>query len=419
MDRPRHPVASSPEGALTRRRLLALAGGGALGIALDTHQAADAAEAGAAQVVGFHGRHQAGILTPPQSRLAFAAFDLETTRADELGELLRVWTAASARMAAGRLAAPAGDDATPPADPGEAVDLPPARLTITVGLGPGVFAHDKRHSLGLAGRRPAALTPLPPLSGDRLDPARSGGDLCVQACADDPQVAFHAVHALANLGRGAAALRWLQTGFTGPAKPHTTPRNLQGFKDGTRNIPADDARGLRRHVWAGAEEPQRWFRGGTYLVCRRIRMRCQPWDRSSLAHQEAVVGRHKDNGAPLGGRDEHDVPDLAARGPDGMPVIPMSAHVRVSAPESNGGIRILRRGYSFTDGADPATGEIDAGLFFICFARDPHRQFVALQRRLANSDALNDYIEHTSSAVFAVPSGATPGGFIAEGLFRA
>jgi deferrochelatase/peroxidase EfeB len=419
VDRPRRPAAPPPQGALTRRRLLALAGGGALGLALDPGQVAGAAQAPAGQVVAFHGRHQAGILTPPQSRLVFAAFDLEVARADELADLLRVWTAASARMAAGHLAAPAGDDRTPPADPGEAVGLPPARLTITVGLGPGVFARGRRGGLGLAGRRPAALAPLPPLSGDRLDPARSGGDLCVQACADDPQVAFHAVHALANLGRGAVALRLLQAGFTGSAGPRTTPRNLQGFKDGTRNIAADDARGLRRHVWAGAEEPQRWFRGGTYLVCRRIRMRCERWDRSSLAHQEAVIGRHKDNGAPLGGRDEHDVPDLAARGPDGVPVIPMSAHVRVSAPESNGGIRILRRGYSFTDGADPATGEIDAGLFFICFARDPHRQFVALQRRLANSDALNDYIEHTSSAVFAIPPGAAPGGCIAEGLFRA
>lgn len=419
MDRPSLPHASPPGGALTRRRLLALAGGSALGIALDTHQAAGAARAPAAEVVPFHGRHQAGITTPPQSRLVFAAFDLEVSRADELADLLRVWTAASARMTAGRLAAPAGGDATPPADPGEAVGLPPARLTITVGLGPGVFARGGRHGLGLAGRRPAALTPLPPLSGDRLDPARSGGDLCVQACADDPQVAFHAVHALANLGTGAVALRWLQTGFGGPPGSHTTPRNLQGFKDGTRNIAADDARGLRRHVWAGAEESQRWFRGGTYLVCRRIRMRCERWDRSSLAHQEAVIGRRKDDGAPLGGRHERDVPDLAAHGPDGMPVIPMSAHVRVAAPESNGGIRILRRGYSFTDGADPATGEIDAGLFFICFARDPHRQFVALQRRLANSDAMNDYIEHAASAVFAIPPGVAPGGFIAEGLFRA
>jgi deferrochelatase/peroxidase EfeB len=417
VDRPRG-TRSHLEGALTRRRLLALAGGGALGVALDP-QVTGAAETRPRQAVGFYGRHQAGILTPPQRDLVFAAFDLKLTRADELAELLHAWTAAAARMAAGRHAAVRGDDATAPVDPGEAVGLPPARLTVTVGLGPGVFARDGHRSLGLAGRRPAALIHLPPLSGDRLDPARSGGDLCVQACADDPQVAFHAVHALANLGRGAVTLRWLQTGFTPHAKPRTTPRNLQGFKDGTRNIAPDDGRGLRRHVWAGTEEPQRWFRGGTYLVCRRIRMHVERWDRSSLAHQEAVVGRHKNDGAPLGGRREHDEPDLAARGPDGMPVIPMSAHVRVSAPESNGGIRILRRGYSFTDGADPATGEIDAGLFFICFARSPQRQFVALQRRLANSDALNDYIEHTSSAVFAIPPGTAPGEFIGEGLFRA
>lgn len=418
MDRSRHAAAAPPRDAVTRRRLLTLAGGGALGVALGRSAVADATAAPGSGVVAFHGRHQAGVLTPPQHRLAFAAFDLRVAGAGELAELLRLWTDASARMTAGRPAGPAGDGATPPADPGEAVGLPPSRLTVTVGLGPGVFARNARDRLGLAARRPAALLPLPALSGDRLDPARSGGDLCVQACADDSQVAFHAVHALAALGRGAVTLRWLQTGFAGAARTGTTPRNLQGFKDGTRNIAADDARGLRRHVWAGAEEPERWFRGGTYLVCRRIRMRCEEWDRSSLPHQEAVIGRHKDSGAPLGGTRERDLPDLAARRADGMPVIPMSAHVRVSAPESNDGIRILRRGYSFADGADPATGRIDAGLFFICFQRDPGRQFAALQRRLANSDALNDYVQHTSSAVFAIPPGVAPGRFIADGLFR-
>jgi deferrochelatase/peroxidase EfeB len=298
--------------------------------------------------------------------------------------------------------------------------LPPARLTITVGLGPGLFGHGGLDRLGLARRRPAALSPLPRFTGDRLDHEQSGGDLCVQACADDPQVAFHAVHALANAGTDAVRLRWMQTGFTRSAwsGPPATPRNLQGFRDGTRNIAADDARGQRRHVWVGAEERQRWLRGGTYLVSRRIRIRCERWDRSSLAHQEAIIGRHKDSGAPLGGHGEHDTPDLDAVGRDGFPVIPMSAHIRVSAPETNRGIRILRRGYSFTDGIDPASGEIDAGLFFICFVRDPHRQFVPLQRRLASSDGLNDYIEHTSSAVFAIPPGVRPGGFIGEGIFR-
>ena len=62
-------------------------------------------------------------------------------------------------------------------------------------------------------------------------------------------------------------------------------------------------------------------------------------------------------------------------------------------------------------------GELDAGLFFICFQRDPHVQFAALQRRLGSGDALNEYIKHTSSAVFAIPAGVSPGRYLAEGLF--
>jgi len=77
----------------------------------------------------------------------------------------------------------------------------------------------------------------------------------------------------------------------------------------------------------------------------------------------------------------------------------------------------VRREYSYTDGIDPRTGELDAGLFFIAFQRDPETGFVAVQRRLAAGEALGEYIVHTGSAVFAVPPGARPGAFVGEGLF--
>jgi deferrochelatase/peroxidase EfeB len=145
----------------------------------------------------------------------------------------------------------------------------------------------------------------------------------------------------------------------------------------------------------------------------------EAWDRDTLGDQEQVIGRFKASEAPLTGRREHDTVDLAARGPSGEPVIPVHAHIRLAAPASNGGERILRRGYSFTDGIDPETSELDAGLFFICFQRDPHGQFAAIQRRLGASDALGEYIQHRSSALFAIPPGIRPGGFVAEGLFDA
>ncbi len=71
----------------------------------------------------------------------------------------------------------------------------------------------------------------------------------------------------------------------------------------------------------------------------------------------------------------------------------------------------------YTDGMDRERGQLDAGLFFVCFQRDPGRQFVPMQRRMAENDALNEYISHTSSAVFACPPGAREGGYVGEWLF--
>jgi deferrochelatase/peroxidase EfeB len=398
-------------GGITRRLGVAVAGGG---YAVGHHEAASGDGA-----LPFLGEHQAGIATAAQDRLVFAAFDLDAADPGGLRALLRAWSDAAARLTQGRPAgAVAGPALAPPADTGEALDLAAARLTVTIGLGPDLFASGR---LGLGARRPSPLRALGPLPGEQLDRARSGGDLCVQACADDPQVAFHAVRNLARIGRGAATLRWTQLGFgrtAATASGQSTPRNLQGFKDGTNNLRGDDADAMARFVWVGADEPQAWMRGGTYMVCRRIRMHIEAWDRASIEDQEQTIGRHKVSGVPLGGASEHDPVDLAALGPGGAPVIPLDAHIRLAAASSNGGVRLLRRGYSFTDGADAASGELDAGLFFICFQRDPHRQFAALQRWLGADDALNEYIVHTGSAVFAVPPGARPGGVRGTGAAR-
>jgi deferrochelatase/peroxidase EfeB len=376
--------------ALSRRALLGAGAAGGLAVAGVAGCGSD--ERPAAQRVPFRGRHQAGIATPVQDRLHFAAFDVVGSRAD-LHDLLRKWTVAAERMAAGRLAGTDSNTLLPPVDTGEAMGLSPSRLTVTFGFGPALF---DRFAL----TRPAPLRPLPALPGDELDRARSDGDLCVQACADDPQVAFHAVRNLARIGRGVVVMRWSQLGFgrtSTTSRAQATPRNLMGFKDGTNNLKAEDAAALRKHVWVGAEGPP-WMRDGSYLVTRRIRMLIETWDRSSLADQEQTIGRTKSEGAPIGRRREHDPVDLRSR------TLPVDAHVRLASPHTNGGVRILRRGYSFTDGFDDELGQLDAGLFFIAYQRDP-AQFVAVQRRLGANDALNEYIKHTSSALFAVPPG--------------
>jgi deferrochelatase/peroxidase EfeB len=407
---------------ITRRRLLASAGVGAAGIGLGGATGyligQDSAQANASGTgsVPFYGEHQAGIDTPAQDRLHFAAFDLVTGSHADLRELMQEWSQAAAEMTAGgqMIGDANGVPLAPPDDSGETVGLLPSRLTVTFGFGPSLF---ERRGLGLQGKRPAALRQIPALPADELNEGESGGEICVQACSDDPQVAFHAIRNLARIGRGTVVMRWSQFGFgrtASTSRSQETPRNLMGFKDGTANIKAEDSEAMRRFVWVGGEGPS-WMRGGSYLVSRRIRMLLEIWDRSAMADQEETIGRDKYKGAPLGGSEEFEPLDLEAES-DGKPTIPIDAHVRLASASVNNGERILRRGYSFTDGVDESLGELEAGLFFICFQRDPQRQFVAIQRRLGSSDALNEYIKHVGSAVFAVPPGARLGGYVGETL---
>ncbi|MET9060628.1 iron uptake transporter deferrochelatase/peroxidase subunit [Streptomyces antibioticus] len=353
-------------------------------------------DAGAGAAVAFQGQHQAGIATPVQDRLHFAAFDVTTTDRAAFVRLLKDWTDAARRMAAGKAVgegAFGGLPEAPPDDTGEALGLKPSRLTLTVGFGPSLFK-----KFGLDARRPDALIDLPRFAGDALDAARSDGDLCVQACADDPQVAVHAIRNLARIGMGKVVIRWSQLGFgkTSSTTPDAqTPRNLMGFKDGTRNIAGTETGRLEKFVWVGEKDGPAWMTGGSYLVARRIRMHIETWDRTSLQEQEDIFGRDKGEGAPVGRAKERDEPFLKAMLPD--------AHVRLAHPDSNGGATLLRRGYSFTDGTD-GLGRLEAGLFFLAYQRDVREGFVRVQRNLA-TDALNEYIQHVGSAVFAIPPG--------------
>jgi deferrochelatase/peroxidase EfeB len=408
---------------VSRRNLLGAAAAGGLtvgvagGFGLGRGTADGDGDSIDSSYVPFYGRHQAGIITPAQDRLHFAAFDVTTSSRSELVDLLKTWSQAAAAMATGDPAGhPNKDQNSPPKDTGEAFDLPAASLTITFGFGRSLF--DER--FGLRRKRPAALEEIPPLPGDELDPEISGGDICVQACADDPQVAFHAVRNLARLGQGVVVMRWCQLGFGRTSKTSSTqqtPRNLMGFKDGTNNITAQQGGDVNRFVWVGNDGPA-WMRGGSYLVSRRIRMLIEPWDRTALSEQESIFGRDKYEGAALGQSKEKDRVDLKISDADGKPLIPATAHIRLAAPSTNKNERILRRGYSFTDGFDQVRGQLDAGLFFICFQRDPRKQFVPIQTRLAAKDGLNEYIQHKSSAVFAVAPGARRrGDWVGSGLF--
>lgn len=412
----------TPNG-ITRRRLIAGAGatalaGGALGYTVRGE--ADEPTVPSDREVAFYGPHQAGIATPRQDHLLFATFDLSSDRLEDLRDLLRQWTLGAASLATAGDSRRAGEPQNdPPGDRGEAAGLGPASLTLTLGLGPALFERDGSDRLGLGRHQPSPLRPIPPFPGDALEEARSGGDLCIQACAEHPQVVFHAVHELARQAAGLATPRWTQTGFIARPTDGSRPRNLFGFRDGTNNLRLTDDAALQRHVWVPSSESATWMQGGSYLVARRIEMLFDVWDPTSLQGQERVFGRHKASGAPLGQHHENDPVDLRARSNerDG-PVVAQDAHIRLAAPRTNDGRRLLRRSYSFVDTAEAGAGQLEAGLLFLCFQQDPFRQFVPIQRRLAESDALNKHTLHTGSAVFACPPGVRPGEYIGQELFR-
>ncbi|BCJ39651.1 peroxidase [Actinoplanes ianthinogenes] len=362
--------------------------------------------------IPFYGARQAGIVTPAQDRLHFCAFDVITDDKAALVDMLQDWTAAAARMTQGRDAgtfgAVGGSLEAPPDDTGEALGLPASGLTLTIGFGPTLFRNAQgKDRFGIAAKRPAALADLPKFPRDALEDAISGGDIGVQACAHDPQVAVHAIRNLARIGMGKVSVRWSQLGFGRTSSTSTsqaTPRNLFGFKDGTRNLKAEEPQLLDEHLWVQQGDGPEWMTGGSYLVTRKIRMLVETWDRSPLAEQQTIIGRDKSEGAPLTGKQEHDEPDFAAQDGEGQPVIPMDSHLRLAHPDQNGGARLLRRGYNFVDGSD-GLGRLNAGLFFMAYQRNPHKQFVPVQNNLAKMDALNEYIRHVSSAMFACPPG--------------
>ncbi len=357
----------------------------------------------------FLGEHQAGIATPQQTQTYFAALDLTAKKPGDIVRMLRAWTDTAARLTRGQDA---------PGDSGEVIGLGAAGLTLTFGLGAGLFSD----RYGLGGRRPEALVDLPGFNGDQLAAERSGGDLSIQACANDPQVAFHAVRQLVRLADSVARVRWTQAGFLPSTPQGETPRNLMGFMDGTRN-PAN----LADTVWVGEEGPA-WMRGGSYMVVRKIRIALEHWDRTEVDFQEEVIGRQKRSGAPIGRSRERDAPDFAAMDQDGNPLIAENAHLRLAAHETNDGTQILRRGYSYNDGANFTAErwppwrqgiEFDAGLLFIAYQRDPRSGFIRLFDKMSKIDALNQFTTHVGSGLFACPGGVRDGQFLAQELFDA
>ncbi|WIM82051.1 iron uptake transporter deferrochelatase/peroxidase subunit [Gallibacterium anatis] len=354
----------------------------------------------------FYGEHQQGIITPQQTYVYFLVLDLATESLDEVREVFKTWTTYAARLTQGKnVKEYAKNHFVPPADTGEADDLSAYGLTLTFGVSPSFL-----QKLGLQDKAPKELKDLPLFPRDQLKEEFSGGDICIQSCANDAQVAFHAVRQLVRVARANVTMKWSQAGFISADKATDTPRNLFGFKDGTAN--ANTVKDLDGQVWV--DQPN-WLKGGSYLIVRKIVMHLETWDRTSYKEQERTFGRHRISGAPIGEKEEFAPLDLDKLNHHGKPMIPDDSH---SALAHKTGKQMLRRAYSYSDGINPRTGQFDSGLLFICYQKDPE-QFITIQNALGNVDRLNEYITHIGSGLFACFGGVKEGEFIGQALLGA
>ena len=394
------------EKKMDRREFLKKAGIGGAGLALGLSGASAFfanKEHGSKQIadgqeeISFYGKHQAGITTPMQKNIYFVVLDLRTTDKNELIQLFKDWTDYSQKLVNGELVKKDGSNALlPPSDTGETVGLNPYRLTLTFGVSASFLT-----KLGLEKKRPKLFRDLPAFPKEQLREQYTGGDIVIQACADDEQVAFHAVRNLIRKGRNKVTMKWSQSGFAAIGDRMETPRNLFGFKDGTANVTTEKY--FDKVVWADSQD---WMKNGSYMAVRRIIMHLETWDRTNLQEQENTFGRYKESGAPFGKKNEFDEVDLS--------LLPVDSHVRLAKEVD---LPILRRSYSYSDGIDPKTGQFDAGLLFIAFQKDPDR-FVKIQTNLGADDKMNEYVTHIGSGLFACFGGVKEGGYIGQDLFE-
>lgn len=394
------------EKKMDRREFLKKAGIGGAGLALGLSGASAFfanKEQGSRNIadgqeeISFYGKHQAGITTPMQKNIYFVVLDLRTTDKNELIQLFKEWTDYSQKLVNGELVKKDGSNALlPPSDTGETVGLNPYRLTLTFGVSASFLT-----KLGLEKKRPKLFRDLPAFPKEQLREQYTGGDIVIQACADDEQVAFHAVRNLIRKGRNKVTMKWSQSGFAAIGDRMETPRNLFGFKDGTANVTTE--KDFDKVVWADSQD---WMKNGSYMAVRRIIMHLETWDRTNLQEQENTFGRYKESGAPFGKKNEFDEVDLS--------LLPVDSHVRLAKEVD---LPILRRSYSYSDGIDPKTGQFDAGLLFIAFQKDPD-SFVKIQTNLGADDKMNEYVTHIGSGLFACFGGVKEGGYIGQDLFE-
>ncbi|HTX32824.1 MAG TPA: Dyp-type peroxidase [Solirubrobacteraceae bacterium] len=413
---------------INRRRFLAGAGTAAVGTAAASAGLASTASGAANPTPGeivagqglldrvpFDGRYQAGILTPRQDQITIVALDSLAPSRSALALVLQELTGRMRALATGGPAAQAPLDAPPPDSGTIGPVILPDQLTITVAFGPSLF--DARY--GLAAQRPPGLIEMPRFTNDEIDPARAGGDLLLQICANHRDTVVHAFREIMRVLDGSFAIRWTLDGFVGENRgpsARSSTRNLFAFRDGTANPDVTDSALMHRLVWVNPGQGPAWAVDGTFQVIRTIRMHVEFWDRVGLEEQQTMIGRVRTTGAPLGGTNEFENPryDLDPHGRR----IPLNAHIRLANPRTNATAnrRILRRSYSYHRGID-AAGTLDQGLLFVAFNQDPARQYAVIQKKLS-IEPMIDYITPVGGGYYFAPPGTGgPRGWLGESLF--
>lgn len=404
----RRSAGISRRNLLTGTAGLAGLGVGAAAVGLSVDRTPAQAAAGG-QTVPFYGARQAGVTTAPQAHANFVGLNLiDPGDVASLAGVLNVWTQDAAGLTAGR-------GSLADTEPELATD--PSRLTVTVGLGPRVF-----EAPSLRAKRPGWLRPLPAFSIDRLQERWGQTDVLLQIGSDDPVTLAHATRMLTASVRSKLRVGWVQRGFRTARGTHTdgrTMRNLFGQVDGTVQPPGD----RDDLLWEDGSGGQPWLAGGTSLVLRRIAMHMDTWEELDRPGRELAVGRTLDSGAPLSGSREHDDPDFT-KTEGGIPMIPASSHIARAHRQADHE-QFLRRAYNYDEPPEqsllpePVEGgdTSNSGLIFATYQRDPVRQFVPVQQRLADHDDLNTWTTPIGSAVYVILPGATEQSPLGSSLF--
>ncbi|MBA0034908.1 deferrochelatase/peroxidase EfeB [Pantoea sp. BIGb0393] len=372
------------------------------------------------QAQPFYGAHQAGIITPQQASMMLVAFDVLASDKADLERLFRLLTERFAFLTQGGPAPAVTNPQLPPMDSGIlGADIAPDNLTMTLSVGASLF--DER--FGLSRQKPAQLQTMTRFPNDSLDAEQCHGDLLLQICANTQDTVIHALRDIIKRTPDLLAVRWRRDGFIADHAARSngkeTPINLLGFKDGTANPDTHNPALMNQLLWVTDEQQEpAWTRGGSYQAVRIIRFHVEMWDRTPLGEQQTIFGREKLSGAPLGMKNEHDVPDYS-KDPDGD-LIALDAHIRLANPRTpqTDSSLMLRRGYSYSSGIT-GSGQLDMGLLFVCYQHDLAKGFITVQQRL-NGEALEEYIRPIGGGYFfALPGIVDEKHYLGQPLLQA